>query len=315
VIPDGRVVTIVVPARNEASVLPSCLSRLLFQDYRGTMHVIVSANGCDDGTAELARAWQRRFQASGHWMHVLELGNEGRAAALNAADALAIPGIRVYLDADVVLSPNAISEVARLLRPGSGIHLAGPSLRVAPNTSFITRCYGQVWSNLPYIRDDVIGRGFYAVSEQGRRRWRDFPRIISDDKFVRLHFRRNERAVAPEAYSQIQLPEGLSEMVRARGRWCRGNRELSRMFPALAKSDRGRYRQLLPFVLAHPRLWPHMLLFAAVFGLGELAAFRGRGVVPTSPTWPGAEPPTWTGSSRAPSRAISPSSSRRSSTL
>lgn len=274
----GTHVTVVVPACNEASVLPTCLKGLLKQDYPRQLHVIVVANGCSDATAIIAQSYVVRFGRVGHRLDGLELPSGGKPAALNAADALAGPGVRIYLDADVALSTNAISEVSRLLEPRVGVHVAVPRLRVAPAKSWITRCYGSVWAKIPYIRDDIVGCGFYAVSEAGRGRWTTFPSIISDDKFVRLHFERHERAVAARAYFQIQLPEGLGELIQVRGRWCRGNHELERTFPELARRDRGRYRQLLPFVLTHPTEWPRLPLFVAIYGLGELAAFWKRHV-------------------------------------
>jgi hypothetical protein len=45
----------VVPARNEAEVLPSTLPTLLRQDYPGAYHVFVVDDWSEDGTAEVAR--------------------------------------------------------------------------------------------------------------------------------------------------------------------------------------------------------------------------------------------------------------------
>ena len=49
-------VVAVVPARNEAEMLPVTLPALLRQDYAGEFHVIVVDDGSDDGTGEVA-AW------------------------------------------------------------------------------------------------------------------------------------------------------------------------------------------------------------------------------------------------------------------
>src|SRR5687768_1481633 len=98
--------TVVVPARNEASVLPSCLEGLLGQEYPGRLRVIVAANDCLDDTAEAAQSFSKLFTERGHRLDVLELPGGGKPGALNAADELAGPGVRIYLDADVVLSKN-----------------------------------------------------------------------------------------------------------------------------------------------------------------------------------------------------------------
>jgi hopene-associated glycosyltransferase HpnB len=47
-------VSVVVPARDEASLLPHTLPRLLDQDYRGPAEVILVDDGSTDGTAEVA---------------------------------------------------------------------------------------------------------------------------------------------------------------------------------------------------------------------------------------------------------------------
>ena len=47
-------VAVVVPARNEADVLPRTLPTLLGQEYRGAFHVFLVDDGSEDGTAGVA---------------------------------------------------------------------------------------------------------------------------------------------------------------------------------------------------------------------------------------------------------------------
>src|SRR5437660_10387215 len=49
-------VAVLVPARNEAAVLPSMLPALLAQDYPGEWRVVVVDDRSTDGTADVARA-------------------------------------------------------------------------------------------------------------------------------------------------------------------------------------------------------------------------------------------------------------------
>src|SRR5579862_3498710 len=53
-------VTAVIPARNEAAMLPVTLPTLLNQDYPGTLTVILVDDCSTDGTAEVAAELGRR---------------------------------------------------------------------------------------------------------------------------------------------------------------------------------------------------------------------------------------------------------------
>ncbi|MFE7134746.1 glycosyltransferase [Streptomyces sp. NPDC057638] len=55
-------VAVIVPARDEAAVLPLSLPSLLAQDYPGRARVILVDDGSTDGTGELARALAARHQ-------------------------------------------------------------------------------------------------------------------------------------------------------------------------------------------------------------------------------------------------------------
>lgn len=56
-------VTVIVPARNEARVLPSTLPALLRQDYPGCLRIVVVDDSSTDGTADVARGLGSRSGA------------------------------------------------------------------------------------------------------------------------------------------------------------------------------------------------------------------------------------------------------------
>ncbi len=269
-------VTVIIPAHNEEQALPPTLSALLEQDFAGKLRIVVVPNGCDDRTAEVARSFEERARERGFELVVAELGEGCKPKALNHGDSQAIAdSIRIYLDADIRLSPNAIRAVARELREGSGIHCAAPRIQVAPAKSLITRAYLKVWLNTPYIQNDVIC-GFYGISAEGRRRWDKFPIIIADDKFARMQFARHERKVAQDATMTIQYAEGLRELIKVRTRWTRGNIELGMVYPHLMKRDEGRYTRTVPHMLKKPSVWPAIPVFALVYATGWWAAYKTR---------------------------------------
>ena len=129
---DQRVV-IIVPAHDEGVGIRSCLSSIEAQDFRGTMQVVVVANGCTDGTADVARCVPAGVREPRLSIDVLEIAQPGKAGALNHGDDHAGPAdARVYLDADVLLSVNAISAVMRATGTGNRDRTGRPPARGRP---------------------------------------------------------------------------------------------------------------------------------------------------------------------------------------
>ncbi|NBM16988.1 glycosyltransferase, partial [Streptomyces sp. GC420] len=110
-------VAVVVPARDEAEVLPLSLPSLLAQDYPGRVEVFLVDDGSSDGTGELARSL-----AAGPGGPPLtvsspgepEPGWTGKLWALRHGIALARAGDPDYLlltDADIAHAPGSVREL------------------------------------------------------------------------------------------------------------------------------------------------------------------------------------------------------------
>ena len=125
-------VTVLLPARDEAHRIEPCLAGLLAQDHPA-LRVMVLDDGSTDGTGDLVRtavAEDPRFE-------VLHGGGEhppqgwlGKPWACHrlAEAALAddpTPDLLLFVDADVVLAPDAVRRIAGLIRD-SGLDLASP---------------------------------------------------------------------------------------------------------------------------------------------------------------------------------------------
>jgi glycosyltransferase involved in cell wall biosynthesis len=273
--------SVVVPAHQEANALPFVLSSILHQDLGpNCLHVVVVDNGSDDGSAAVAKGWRRRFAERGHLLSVRQLAQASKAAALNEGDRVAGVFPRVYLDADVTLSPNALRRTIEVLRASELPRMAAPRVQIADVASRLSTSYGRLWSQLPYISAQVPGVGFYAVNEGGRRRWTSFPLDIgADDKFARLHFAPDEVEIIGDAWFAIHLPERARELIRVRGRWTGLNLELRRLRPDLAGRDHGRLAGSARHVLANPRLWRDAPAFLTVWVLGYgVAGLRSVGL-------------------------------------
>src|SRR5438093_7685692 len=97
-------VSIVVPARNEEELLPSCLRALTTQDYEGPLEIIVVDNGSTDRTAERARC-------SG--VTVVCEPRHGYVIALARGFSAATGDIVAKTDVDTVPAQNGVSNVVR----------------------------------------------------------------------------------------------------------------------------------------------------------------------------------------------------------
>jgi N-acetylglucosaminyl-diphospho-decaprenol L-rhamnosyltransferase len=278
---DERRVSVVVPAHNEEQALPRLLESLLGQELTGVhLEVIVVVNGSADQTAAAARAYVVRFAARGHQLDVVEMATASKACALNEGDGSATSFPRLYLDADILLSPNAIRRTVEELTAVSTPLLAAPRIHVAENAARAVRSYSRIWSRLPYIRSHVPGVGFYAVNEAGRQRWWRFPtRMGADDKFVRLHFSSDETVAIDDASFMVFLPERLSELLRVRGRWTSFNREIAHHCPRLQRHDDSRWISSLRYIATNTSTWPDVPAFVAVWSVGwVLSLLRSAGI-------------------------------------
>ncbi|WP_326696201.1 glycosyltransferase [Streptomyces sp. NBC_01754] len=119
-------VAVVVPARNEAAVLPASLPSLLAQEYPGDAEVVLVDDCSDDGTGELARALSVR--CGGLPLTVVtpgepEPGWTGKLWALRHGIALARrwkPDFLLLTDADIAHEPDSLYELVRAAGPVSG---------------------------------------------------------------------------------------------------------------------------------------------------------------------------------------------------
>ncbi|WP_134681301.1 glycosyltransferase [Paracoccus ravus] len=262
--------TILIPAHDEAGYIDTCLRGLLTQDHRPPVAIIVIANGCRDDTAARARSHGRAFAARGWSLRVEELAEGGKIGALNHGDACAAPGIRIYLDADIVMSPRLLAGLVLALDTAEPRY-AGGRLRVAPAENLLSAAYARFWQKLPFVAHGVTGAGLFAVNEAGRARWGAFPQVISDDTFVRLHFSEAERLLVDEPYSW-PIAEGFTRLVRVRRRQDQGVAEIALRFPELPPRQghvRPGRHELLRLAAGDP------LGFAA-YGAVALAVRAGR---------------------------------------
>ena len=238
-------VSVLIPAHNEADWLPACLDALCAADpVAGPVEVIVVANGCTDDTAELARRKAPAFEARGWALRVLELAQGSKLGALNAGEAAARGAVLVYLDADVLISPPLLAQLAEALVEDAPRYASGMP-QVTTSGDWVTRHYTRFWQTTGFMTHGVPGFGVFAMNRAGRARWEDWPDIISDDTFARLNFRPEERIAVPAPYAWPMI-EGFAPLVRVRRRQDIGVAEVEQLFPDLMRNDDA-HDQMRPF--------------------------------------------------------------------
>jgi len=211
---------VVIPAHQEEAVLGRCLDALAAQVSPGDAEVVVVANGCADRTADVARAHPSRPK-------VVELVEGSKSAALNVGDAAVTTFPRLYLDADIVLGPGAVAALLDVLADGR-VCAAAPTPRFeTAGRPWLVQAYYRTWQRLPFLTDEPIGNGVYALSEQGRARFTAFPPLIADDLFVLRHFALDERRAVRDVEFVVQAPRRVRALLAVRTRAYLGAAELT----------------------------------------------------------------------------------------
>lgn len=262
--------TIIIPAYNEESVIAQCLHSLIVQSYSSPVEILVSANGCTDQTVLICEAFQFAFRRKGFEFSVLKTREGNKNKALNLADAAARYPNRLYLDADIVCEPDLIKQAMQLLNTPDPIYFSG-TLSIKPGSSYFSNAYGKIWQAMPYIRETVTGIGCYGVNESGRKLWGAFPMIHSDDKYVRMLFSKNQRAKT-EAVYYWPIPEGLLTLIKVRIRWIKGNHQLKTHFPDLTMKDVGRLNVDSTFLKTSIFNPVSTAVFLFIYGVSALVA-------------------------------------------
>ncbi|WP_369744414.1 WecB/TagA/CpsF family glycosyltransferase [Paenarthrobacter sp. AMU7] len=212
--PSGAVI---IPAHNEASVIARTLQSLEGVIAWGTVEVIVACNGCTDGTETVASAF--------HGVRVIQVEAASKAAALNAADQAAERWPRLYLDADIEVSTEAVHAVLTSLGDGP-LLAARPAFRYdTEGASALVRSYYRARARIPSNAQGLWGAGAYALGRAGHDRLGGFPVLTGDDYYVDRLFSGVEKAVLPTMPVVVRTPRTRSALLAVLRRSYRGNAE------------------------------------------------------------------------------------------
>jgi glycosyltransferase involved in cell wall biosynthesis len=260
-------VSVIIASHDEEAVIGQCLDALALGGTRG--EVIVSANGCSDGTARVADA---------RGAIVIDRTESGKPGALNAAEKIATSFPRIYLDADILVPPGGLAQLIAALDAQRGILAVVPSRHVdTTDRPWPVRAYFRIQQHLPVFRSGLFGRGLIVVSEPGRSRFDEFPTMTADDLFLDAQFSAAEKHQVADVEVVVQAPWTTRALVNRLTRVRRGNTEMRHaaaehdVEAAVRNSDR--WSWLRDVVLPDPRLLPDA---AAYVVITLLAGYRAR---------------------------------------
>ncbi|WP_158265609.1 glycosyltransferase [Blastopirellula marina] len=251
-------ISIVIPAYNEATVIRRCLKSLVdSSSNNGGVQIVVVANGCSDDTADRAREF-------GPSVTVIETEVGSKIHALNLGDKAAKGFPRFYIDADIEFENGTLEKLCNALQQPGVLAVAPRMVVNCENRPWIVRAYYNVWLQMPYCRSGMIGSGVYGVSEEGRKRFAEFPQITADDGYVRLLFSSEERQTVESCTFAITPPKVLDKIIDIKTRSHFGNEELKKLYPELWTSDEASHRLAILKLAINPLWWPSLAVYLYV---------------------------------------------------
>jgi len=257
--------SVVIPAKNEESVLPRLLGALLKQNYpRKKVEVIVVEDGSTDATLEACEKYVKDF---GGRLKVVRGGDStGKPSALNRALRISSGDIIAVFDADNVPEQDALLNAAKHFQDETIAALQGKTLTLNSDVNMLTKfvSYEEAAWCEAYLRGrDALDlfvhlKGTCQFIRRGVLErvgcWRE--EYLSDDfeMSARLTLKGYRIRYAPDVRSWQESPHSWGQMFRQRVRWFRGTMEVALNYGRLIRKPSfktldAEVTLLAPFVL------------------------------------------------------------------
>ncbi|MFC6182145.1 glycosyltransferase family 2 protein [Lactiplantibacillus daowaiensis] len=236
------IVTVVVPAHNEALVIQDTIQAILRLNYpTDKLEVLMYADNCNDTTADEVRALMQRPEFKGRNLKVIErTGTGGKAGVLNDALKIAAGEYLGVYDADAAPETNALYFLVQKVLENPTRYAAAFGRNKTRNyqQNFLTRCI-----NLEIVNTQRIQHtGLWQLFKIGRIPGTNFiinkaivksiggwnNGALTEDTAISFSLMREGKliALAHRAEAFQQEPETLFAYYNQRKRWARGNYEV-----------------------------------------------------------------------------------------
>ncbi|WPR66103.1 glycosyltransferase family 2 protein [Glutamicibacter protophormiae] len=259
---------IIIPAHNEAAVIARTLESLAPLAAAGAIEVIVACNGCTDRTAQIAGQFES--------VKVIEASRASKTVALNEGDAAATLWPRLYLDADISITPTAVRMVFQHLSDGPNLAARPAFVYDDGAATWPVRSFYRARRRLPSTTRALWGAGAYALSREGHSRFGSFPDVTGDDLFVDLQFLPEEKGILFTPPVQVITPRDTRSLLNILRRNYRGDAEFANLERDGKMSARGGHNGTKRTVLelVQSMTGPRSLLDALVYA--SLVSFARR---------------------------------------
>lgn len=150
-------ISVIIPAHNEESQIAETLESLTLQTFKD-FEVIVVANGCIDNTVEITKRYLKRLP-----LRIIETRRRGIAFACNYGARYSKGDILFFLEADTLISSNALAAVTREICNGK----IGGTLKMKPKekrllyelgTRLLEVDEGAGWGPVRFCRSQIYNK-------------------------------------------------------------------------------------------------------------------------------------------------------------
>jgi len=241
-------VSILVPAHNEVDTLKEAIQSLAALDY--SHYEVVLIDDCSsDATRDLMASLKEQWRGQLDMTIVALPVNRGKANALNQGLRVARGDYLVAIDADSLLSPDAVTQLITTLiaQPDYGAVTGKPVVRNRSNLlgrlqlleyigviDLIKKAQAYLTGSITTVSGVIVAFRRAALEDVGG--WN--PAVMTEDIDITWRMYRHHWRVAyePRAMCWILVPERLRGLLKQRQRWSRGGLEV------LVTNWRGFYR-------------------------------------------------------------------------
>ncbi|MBS4192603.1 glycosyltransferase [Bacillus sp. FJAT-49705] len=258
-------VSVIIAAYNEEKVISRTVQSILESDYPN-LEVIVVDDGSKDRTSSIV---SDHFFAN-EKVHLFHKKNGGKASAINMGIKKAEGDIMIAIDADTIISPEAISLLVRHFADDNIAAVAG-NVRVGNARNLLTS-----WQHVEYVTGFNLEKRAFAtlncvtVVPGAIGAWRKqvieelgyftSDTLAEDTDMTLKILRKGYKVVIDEqAYAYTEAPKTVGDFIRQRFRWNFGTLQC---FWKHKKAFGGKKHKSLGFIAL-----PNMLLFQFIVPL------------------------------------------------